>query len=79
MPYRERYCCVVNGNETLKDVLDKETLKESVREHEKSCDKPFKVNVVVLAPYYPAIENQHNKEVVLVKNEVSGLKKGNFG
>ncbi|CAG8542182.1 36828_t:CDS:10 [Gigaspora margarita] len=34
--------------------------------------------IKVIAPYYPAIENQHDKEVVLVKNEVSELKMEDF-
>jgi hypothetical protein len=33
----------------------------------------------ILAPYYPAIENQHDVDVLLVKNEVSSLKKEDFG
>ena len=32
----------------------------------------------VIAPYYPAIENQHDERVLLVKNKVSKLKKENF-
>lgn len=32
----------------------------------------------VIAPYYPATENQHDKRVLLVKNEVSDLKKEDF-
>lgn len=32
----------------------------------------------VCSPYYPAIENQHDERVLLVKNEVSDLKKEDF-
>lgn len=32
----------------------------------------------VLAPHYPAIENQHHSEVLLIKTLVSDLKKENF-
>jgi len=32
---------------------------------------------VVIAPYYPAVEKQHDERVLLVKNEVSNLKKEN--
>ena len=32
----------------------------------------------VIAPYYPATENQHDEDVLLVKNEVSGLKREDF-
>jgi len=40
--------------------------------------KCLKMNITVLAPYYPAIENQHHSEVILVKQEVSNLKKEDF-
>ncbi|CAG8435228.1 5940_t:CDS:2 [Ambispora gerdemannii] len=39
-----------------------------------ACDEEIKV----LAPYYPAVEKEHHKEVLLVKNEVSNLKKEDF-
>jgi len=32
----------------------------------------------VIAPYYPAIADQHYSEILLVKNEVSDLKKEDF-
>jgi len=32
----------------------------------------------VFAPYYPAVESQHKEGVLLVKNEVSNLKKEDF-
>ena len=32
----------------------------------------------ILAPYYPAVVNQHHEDVLLVKNEVSNLKKEDF-
>ncbi|MCE8163379.1 MAG: hypothetical protein I3274_04135 [Candidatus Moeniiplasma glomeromycotorum] len=32
----------------------------------------------IIAPYYPATENQHHSEVLLVRNEVSELKKEDF-
>jgi hypothetical protein len=38
----------------------------------------WKSKKTVIAPYYPAIENQHHKDVLLVKNEVSDLKKEDF-
>jgi hypothetical protein len=34
--------------------------------------------ITILAPYYPAIENQHDERVLLVKNEVSSLGKEDF-
>jgi hypothetical protein len=37
-----------------------------------------KMNLNVIAPHYPAIENQHDKRVLLVKNEVSNLKIEDF-
>ncbi|MCE8169293.1 MAG: hypothetical protein I3273_04180 [Candidatus Moeniiplasma glomeromycotorum] len=41
------------------------------------CEKCWRSKVI--APRYPATENQHHKEVLLVKNEVSELKKEDFG
>ncbi|CAI2161409.1 10336_t:CDS:2 [Funneliformis geosporum] len=35
------------------------------------CSKCEKMDKTVLAPYYPAVENQHDKEVLLVKQEVN--------
>lgn len=35
--------------------------------------------IKVFAPYYPSVKNQHHEEVLLVKNEVSDLKKEDFG
>jgi len=32
----------------------------------------------VIAPYYPATANQHDERVLLVKNEVSELKRRDF-
>jgi len=40
--------------------------------------KCIKIKADILAPYYPAIENQHDERVLLVKNEASKLKKENF-
>jgi hypothetical protein len=37
-----------------------------------------KWQMTVLSPYYRAIENQHHSEVILVKQEVSNLKKEDF-
>ena len=34
--------------------------------------------MTVLAAYYPATANQHDERVLLVKNEVSDLKKEDF-
>ncbi|CAI2172220.1 8033_t:CDS:2, partial [Funneliformis geosporum] len=42
------------------------------------CHDPETMNITIIAPYYPAVENQHHKEVTLVKNEVSDLKKEDF-
>lgn len=42
------------------------------------CHIGSEINITVLAPYYPATENQHHKEVLLVKNEVSDLKREDF-
>jgi hypothetical protein len=44
----------------------------------RQCSKCLIKKITVIAPYYPAMENQHHKEVVLVKNEVSDLKKEDF-
>ena len=35
-------------------------------------------SLIVCSPYYPAVENQHDKNVLLVKNEVSNLKRKDF-
>jgi len=35
-------------------------------------------NIIILAPHYPATANQHDERVLLVKNEVSDLKKEDF-
>jgi len=43
-----------------------------------SCGKCPRMNITVFAPHYPAVENQHDERVLLVKNEVSDLKKENF-
>jgi hypothetical protein len=43
-----------------------------------SCGNCSKMNITVCSPNYPAVENQHHKEVLLVKNEVSDLKKEDF-
>lgn len=40
--------------------------------------KCIKIKATILAPYYPAIENQHDERVSLIKNEVSNLKKEDF-
>jgi hypothetical protein len=45
------------------------------------CDeipKEKRINLTVLAPHYPATANQHDERVLLVKNEVSELKKEDF-
>ena len=42
------------------------------------CHDPEMMKLTILTPYYPAIENQHHSEVLLVKNEVSDLKKEDF-
>jgi len=42
------------------------------------ADIPDEMNWIVIAPYYPATENQHDERVLLVKNEVSNLKKEDF-
>ncbi|CAG8831678.1 3437_t:CDS:1, partial [Racocetra persica] len=34
--------------------------------------------MTVIAPYYPAVASQHDERVLLVKNEVSELKKEDF-
>jgi hypothetical protein len=34
--------------------------------------------MTVIVPYYPAIENQHHKNVLLVKQAVSNLKLKDF-
>lgn len=36
------------------------------------------LNIIVCAPHYPAVENQHHEKVLLVKASVSDLKKENF-
>lgn len=38
----------------------------------------WKKGVVVIAPYYPALTEQHSQLVLLVKQEVSDLEKGDF-
>jgi len=42
------------------------------------CDNCPRIKMTVFAPYYPSTENQHHPEVLLVKNEVSNLKKEDF-
>jgi hypothetical protein len=41
-------------------------------------DEELNTEIKVFAPHYPAIVDQHHKEVLLVKQEVSNLKKEDF-
>jgi hypothetical protein len=56
----------------------KKYMGECHGETEYSCGNCSKMNITVIAPYYPAVANQHDERVLLVKNEVSELKKENF-
>ncbi|RHZ37712.1 hypothetical protein [endosymbiont GvMRE of Glomus versiforme] len=68
----------ISGNESLKEILNKEPLssKENDSKSIKECDKHF--DITVLAPYYPAVADQHHPEVLLVESKVSGLSKEDF-
>ncbi|CAG8710989.1 19166_t:CDS:2 [Racocetra fulgida] len=48
------------------------------RKKEKDICEHVKEKAIVCSPYYPVIENQHHKEVLLVRNEVGDLKKEHF-
>jgi predicted amidophosphoribosyltransferase len=48
------------------------------KEIKKGCAKCPKEFSAVCSPYYPAIENQHDERVLLVKNEVSKLRREGF-
>lgn len=47
------------------------------KEFSVTCFHP-RDEIKVTAPYYPVLENQHDERVLLVKNEVSDLKKEDF-
>jgi hypothetical protein len=57
-----------------KTILDDEkpTVKSTLEE------KGINTSMKIIAPYYPAIEKQHDESVLLVKQEVSDLKKEDF-
>jgi len=48
------------------------------RKLKKTCEKCPSEYFTVSSPYYPAVEKQHDERVLLVKNEVSELKKEDF-
>ncbi|CFW92951.1 protein of unknown function [endosymbiont DhMRE of Dentiscutata heterogama] len=62
------------------DCMDKYMNNDCVKRGEThySCGNCPRRKMTLFAPYYPATANQHHKEVLLVKNEVSELKKEEF-
>ena len=65
-------------SDCMKRYNDADCQKETLNDMSFRCGKCSKTEITVLAPCYPAIENQHDKRVLLVKNEVSELKKEDF-
>jgi len=54
-------------------------INERIRLGESLVDvNGFNTSMKIIASHYPAIENQHDERVLLIKNEVSDLKKEDF-
>jgi len=66
----------------LKDILNEfisfGLCRDCRKENKRDCVRCPKELSMVCSPYYPATENQHDERVLLVKNEVSNLKKEDF-
>jgi hypothetical protein len=60
----------------------KEVIKSNLCEECKYCDVPCsecpEKQITVIAPYYPAVAEQHHPSVLLIKTSVSDLKKEDF-
>ncbi|CAI2195199.1 13277_t:CDS:2, partial [Funneliformis geosporum] len=58
---------LVESNGVIKPCYD--CAEKYKRYNDINCKSCEKMKLVVLTPYYPAVENQHHSEVLLIKNE----------